>query len=125
MLAALRILFILGIRRVYLLGVDFNMSETDKYHFEQDRHKGSIKGNNATYHQLNQRFTELRPYFEKEDFQVFNCNPNSNLKSFAFLSFEDALHNVLSEFDLVDVRNERTKGLYDITTKEKKQGKGK
>lgn len=125
MLAALRILFILGIRRVYLLGVDFTMSETVKYHFDQDRNKGSINGNNATYQQLNARFTELRPYFEKEDFRVFNCNPGSNLKSFEFLTFEEAMHNILSEFDLVDVRNERTKGLYDTPTKEKKQGKGK
>jgi hypothetical protein len=101
------------------------MSETTKYHFEQDRKKGSIIGNNATYRQLNARFTELRPYFEREDFLVFNCNPDSNLKSFDFLPFEDAVHNALSEFDLVDVRNERTKGLYDTPTKEKKQGKGK
>lgn len=125
MLAALRILFVLGIRRVYLLGVDFNMSETEKYHFEQDRHKGSINGNNSTYRLLNERFAELRPIFEQEDFLVFNCNPASNLKVFDFISFDEALRNALDEFDNVDVAAERTRGLYDINRKDKEQGKGK
>lgn len=125
MLAALRILFILGIRRVYLLGVDFNMSEASKYHFEQDRNKGSIGGNNGTYKLLNKRFSELRPYFEEEDFLVFNCNLESNLRAFEFMPFEDALYRTLSEFDLVDVKNERTRGLYDTPAKDKKSGKGK
>ncbi|MBI5773971.1 MAG: hypothetical protein HZA89_09555 [Verrucomicrobia bacterium] len=125
MLAALRILFTLGLRRVYLLGVDFTMNEQSKYHFEQDRHPGSIKGNNATYQQLNERFAELRPLFEQEDFHVLNCNPASNLKAFDFISFDEAVENVRDEFDFVDVRNERTKGLYDTKTKDKKEGKGK
>src|SRR5882757_1191680 len=37
MLAAVRILFLLGIRRLFLLGVDFQMSATTKYHFDKDR----------------------------------------------------------------------------------------
>jgi hypothetical protein len=122
MLAALRILFILGIRRVFLLGVDFKMDQNRKYHLDQDRHKGSIGGNNATYQQLNARFKELRPYFKKEDFRIFNCNPNSKLKVFDFVSFEAAIQYALEEFDLVDVHNERTDGLYDM---KKEQGNGK
>jgi hypothetical protein len=125
MMAALRILFTLGIRRVYLLGVDFKMDEQTRYHFEQDRNKGSINGNNATYRHLNKRFAKLQPYFKKENFLVYNCNPDSNLKAFPYMPFDTAIQNVLAEFDFVDVSNERTKGLYDTNTKDKELGKGK
>ena len=125
MLAAIRILFILGIRRVYLLGVDFKMDEKAKYHFDQERSKGSISGNNATYQKLNQWFSELRPLFEAQDFQVFNCNADSNLRAFDHRPFDEALQAVLDEFTSVDLANERTKGLYDIKTADKKVGIGK
>ncbi|MCI0541076.1 MAG: hypothetical protein L0Z50_38225 [Verrucomicrobiales bacterium] len=125
LLAAIRILFILGIRRVYLLGVDFKMDENTKYHFEQDRHQGSISGNNATYLKLNEWFAELRPLFEKQDFHILNCNPESNLKAFDFISYDDALLRMLGEFDNVNVASERTNGLYDTSSKDKKLGLGK
>jgi hypothetical protein len=124
MLAALRILFILGIRTVYLLGVDFRMNATVKYHFAQDRKSGSIRGNNATYLKLEKRFAELRPVFEAEDFHVFNCNPHSKLKVFDFVPYEEAVRSCLSEFDFVDVENERTEGLYDTKTDDKRNGMG-
>ena len=38
MLAAMRILFLMGFRNVYLLGVDFEMSEEKRYHFPEERH---------------------------------------------------------------------------------------
>jgi hypothetical protein len=125
MLPAIRILFTLGIRRVYLLGVDFKMDKDTTYHFEQDRASGSISGNNATYPKLNQWFQELRPLFEAQDFQVFNCNPASELKAFDYLSFNEACAKTLSEFDNVDVLKERTQGLYNTRTKEKTLGVGK
>jgi hypothetical protein len=125
MLAAIRILFILGIRRLYLLGVDFKMDGNTKYHFEQDRNQGSIEGNNLTYMKLNERFAELRPYFEKEDMQIYNCNQDSNLRTFQFMPFEQALDFAHNDFRHVDVANERTNGLYETKTEEKETGKGK
>jgi hypothetical protein len=125
MLAAIRILFTLGIRRIYLLGVDFKMDEKTKYHFEQDRKKGSISGNGETYLKLNKWFADLRPLFEAQDLFIFNCNPVSNLKAFDFISFDEALSHVLAEFDNVDLKNERTKGLYDTKFEDKKLGNGK
>jgi hypothetical protein len=116
MLVALRLLFILGIRRVYLLGVDFKMDEKTTYHFEQSRAPGSVGGNNAAYRSLNKWFRELRPLFEEQDFQVFNCNPASNLKAFEHVSFDEACSRALEEFDNVDVGRERTQGLYDTST---------
>lgn len=125
MLAAIRILFILGIRQVYLLGVDFTMDQTQKYHFDQDRTSSSITGNNSAYEQLNSRFTELRPLFEEQNFHIYNCNPASGLKAFDFVTFEDAIREVRAEFGDIDVATERTKGLYDTPAKDKAEGVGK
>lgn len=125
MLPAVRILYILGVRRIYLVGADFNMSPTSAYHFDQARAKGSIKGNNETYEKLNKWFSELRPMLEKNDCHIFNCNPASNLKSFSFITYDDAVDETLSHFDYCDVTRERTAGLYDTKTEDKKLGKGK
>jgi hypothetical protein len=125
MLVAIRLLFHMGIRKIYLLGCDFKMDENSGYHFEQDRHSGSIRGNNSTYNKLNERFDLLRPQFEKNDLQVFNCNPDSGLKSFDFVDYDIALRRCRAEFGNIDIENERTKGLYDIKDEDKKKGIGK
>lgn len=124
MLAAIRILFTLGFRRVYLLGCDFKMDDKTKYHFDQDRHKGSIKGNNETYRLLNDRFKVLRPLFEAQGFHVFNCNPESNLTAFQKIPFSDAIGETVAHMDGVDYPNERTKGLYETKTEDKERGVG-
>lgn len=119
---ALRMLFHLGIRRVFLLGVDFNMSEDKKYHFEQDRHKGSINGNNSSYKIMMKRFEALKPHFAEHGFEVFNCNPDSALKAFPFISFDDAITQATSEMP-VSIAEERTAGLYDRTHKKEEEAK--
>lgn len=125
MLAAVRILFILGVRKVYLLGADFNMTADRGYHFEQARAKGAVNGNMSTYKKLDGWFRELRPLFEKENFNLYNCNPESGLKAFDFVSYKDALEECQAHMDFVDVSKERTKGLYDTKTEEKRKGVGK
>lgn len=122
MLLALRILFILGIRRVYLLGVDFKMDVTTKYHFEQNRSPSSISGNNSTYQKLIVWFRELRPLFEQEGFHVFNCNPESNLRVFDYVPFKKACARILTEFGDINIATENTNGLYDTPREVKKKG---
>lgn len=122
LLPALRILFHLGFRKVFLLGVDLNMTEGSTYHFEQARSKGSVKGNNETYAKLKEWLAELRPLFEKEDFYVYNCNPSSNLKAFDFVPFADAMDDVRAHMDFVDVSSERTAGLYETKAEDKEKG---
>lgn len=124
LLAAMRILFVLGIRMVNLLGVDLNMSATNTYHFDQRRHPGSIRGNLDTYAKLNEWFKELRPIFEAEDFHVFNCNPESRLTAFEHRTYKAALEEAASHVDFVDFENERTRNLYDTETREKEEGVG-
>ena len=130
LLAVIRICYLLGFRRVYLLGVDFEMSETAKYHFEQDRAKGSINGNNSTYRMLVDRFTQLKPYFAQESFEVFQCNEKSKLDVFPKISYEEAIKRVLAEnLQSIDVKNDRTAGLYDrmaqIEKEQKEKAEGK
>lgn len=111
MLAAMRILFILGFRNVFLMGADFKMSETQTYHFDEQRHKGAVKGNLSTYEKLNNEyFPSLKPFFKAEGFNVYNCNTDSGLTAFDFVEYEDAIAFATSK--LGDVDNERTWGMY-------------
>jgi hypothetical protein len=111
MLVAVRLLFHMGIRNLYLLGADLKMDENTKYHFEQDRSKGSINGNNSTYRLLNERFTQLKPIFDSYGFNVYNCNLESNLHAFPKIKFEDAIERVAKHMPIIET--ERTEGLYD------------
>ncbi|MCX6854906.1 MAG: hypothetical protein NTV80_08370, partial [Verrucomicrobia bacterium] len=118
LLASLRILYLLGFRQVYLLGVDFEMSETKRYHFDEGRTSHAIKGNMDTYAKLQQWFTELQPQFKKAGFKVFNCNPQSRLTAFPILSYEAAL--AASHAQIGDHTQERTEGMYSRAEEQKK-----
>jgi hypothetical protein len=97
MLVALRMLFYLGVRRVYLLGCDFRMKHSQpNYAFEQDRSAESVSNNNNTYRVLNVRLNHLKPFFEKEGFDVQNCTPNNELTAFPYVPFEEAIARATS-----------------------------
>jgi hypothetical protein len=53
---------------------------------------------------------------------VFNCNPDSNLKSFPHYPFERAVSEARKLMP-ADMENERTEGLYDRKAKEKEAKK--
>lgn len=112
MLVAIRLLYYLGIRTVYLVGCDFKMDTNTKYHFAQDRTNGSIRSNNNTYNVLKKRFAELKPIFEKNKFNIYNCSPGSHLTVFPFIDFEQAVAN-----SVLDIGVEQTDGLYDRKSK--------
>jgi hypothetical protein len=110
LLPAMRILFLLGFRRVYLLGVDLEMTPEKKYHFAEERTPGSILGNMSTYAHLQAWFMELQPYFLKHKFIVHNCNPASRLTAFPFMPYEEAIAEATAP--LGDFEQERTTGMY-------------
>lgn len=92
LLAGFRLLTVLGFTRIYLLGVDFEMGgENGNYAFEQERTPQSIKGNNQTYEILHRRFDALKPELERFGIKVYNCNPDSKLKTFEFLDYNEAV----------------------------------
>lgn len=129
LLVAIRLAYVLGFRRVFLLGVDFQMSETQKYSFPQDRSISSIKGNNQTYEKLIERFTQLKPIFDREGFEVYQCNHESRLKVFPHIPFDDAVQLCLEEFwhggTPIDIQKENTFGLYDREDRMKKAAEEK
>jgi hypothetical protein len=92
MYVALRLLYYLGIRRVYLVGCDFRMADGQQnYAFAQHRTRASVASNNRLYATLNRRLLLLRPYFEAAGYQVFNCTPDSGLTVFPHLDFAAAV----------------------------------
>lgn len=88
---ALRVLYLLGIRCIFLLGVDFYQAGEHSYHCLQKTTPSSRKRNNLMYQKLAIRLTNLRPLMEQAGLQVFNCNKNSRLKAFDYLSVAEAI----------------------------------
>ncbi len=91
MLVALRIAYLLGFRRVNLLGCDFKMDEKHHYWFDEERTATAIRNNTNSYRIMTGYFEQLRPQFERAGLQVFNCNPQSQLKVFPFADLDTAL----------------------------------
>ncbi|MDP1591144.1 MAG: hypothetical protein Q8M07_25540, partial [Prosthecobacter sp.] len=118
LLASLRILHLLGFRNVYLLGVDFDMSASKRYHFEEGRTPHAVKGNMSTYAKLQQWFTELQPQFKKAGFKLLNGNLESRLTAFPFLPFDEAL--AASGAQIGDHTREKTEGMYTRAAEQKK-----
>lgn len=118
MLVALRLLFYLGVRKLFLLGCDFRMQYgTQNYAFEQDRSRGSVSGNNYTFEVLNTRLRHLLPYFEREGYQIFNCTADSGLTVFPHVSYATAMEHALEGFPQEIV----TAGMYDQKRKKKEK----
>lgn len=121
-LAAIKICYLLGFRTLFLVGCDFKMEMgKQNYAFSQERTKASVNNNNKTYQVLNERFDTLRPIFEENNFFVFNCTPNSGLKSFPFIDFNDAID--IAKSIMVDPSKEETKGLYEKNMNDSKRQK--
>lgn len=89
---AIRLLVHLGIKNIFLLGVDHIM-ETGKggYAFPQGRTPGAAKSNNAHYQIVNEAMGQLRPYLEAKDIHVYNCNKESHCPAWDYLPFEEAV----------------------------------
>lgn len=112
MLVAIKLLYYLGIKNIFLLGCDFKMATDYTYSFEQSRTQGAINNNNRTYQMMKERFELLKPIFEQNNLSIYNCNPESELKVFEFISFEDAIKKAYGEKLPKDLINERTKDMY-------------
>jgi len=93
MIAHFRLLHHIGFRKIYLLGVDFNMQKEQPYCYNRKKEPGAINQNNLLYEALKVRLSALYPLMLKAGLEVFNCNPNSKLEVFPYCSFEDALND--------------------------------
>jgi hypothetical protein len=82
MIDAIRVLFILGVRTIYLFGVDFFQSPEYGYHHTAPKFQAGIENNNRIYRNLSDRFILLRPLMEAAGLFIYNCNPTSHLTAF-------------------------------------------
>lgn len=97
LLAGLRLLHYLGIRTVYMIGVDFAMVPGRSFAWPDDpRWTKFIAANNRYYRYATEMLTELKPVFERAEFNVYNCNPNSQLRVFGYVPYEQAVQHCKS-----------------------------
>jgi hypothetical protein len=101
MLLGIRLMHYLGFRRVYMIGVDFHMTELEQYSFGQKK-----AARNGRYSKENKMLEELKPHFEEHDFKLFNCNADSKCDVFPYVPFEDAIE---------ECRNYVPKEPFDLT----------
>lgn len=86
MLIGLRLLFYLGVRTVYLLGVDYKGRDGLCYGFPCD--KGDRR---RRYKWEGHMLRRLGPEMEKRGLEVYNCNPDTDCDVFPVRLFNEAL----------------------------------
>jgi len=92
----LRIPYYLGIRRLYLIGVDFKMEVGAEYAFAgTSGNKGRALTNQNSYRIAVSWARMLKPIFDAMGYEVYNCNPNSGLDVFDYVPFEFAIKDAI------------------------------
>jgi hypothetical protein len=107
MLAAIHILYLLGFKNIYLLGVDFNMSSDKKYFFPENRGPAAIRNNNKLFKNISSYLKQIKPKLEEKGVHIYNCNPGSKLDVFDFADLNDAI-----EINTIDL-SASTVGMYE------------
>jgi hypothetical protein len=97
MLLALRLLYYLGARTIYLVGVDFRMESGYGYSFGQSRTNDAVESNNAQYWAVNAWLCELQNNgtFARFGLSVYNTFQRSGLRAFPYLPFEQAVEQAV------------------------------
>ena len=104
MLLGMRLLFYLGSRRIYLIGVDFVMDPTvglsDNYAFNENRDDAAVRTNNEQFFVVNKWLVEMQNNgtFERFGLEVFNCFDRSGLRAFSYVPFDEAVEEALKHF---------------------------
>ena len=93
MFLGLRLLHYLGVRRVFLVGVDFDMPEEQHYCYGfREQMEDFREGNNEKYPLIAKMLNDLKnTSFKANKFEVYNCNTRSRLSCFPYVSFIDAI----------------------------------
>jgi hypothetical protein len=104
MLLAIRLLYHLGFRRIFLAGVDFRMqaglAPNGNYSFGELRDDAAVKSNNEQYRIVNTWLCAMvgNNTFEKYGLSLYNVNPVSGLRAFPHVPFGKALETTLEGF---------------------------
>lgn len=98
MLIALRMLYWLGVRTVYLIGADFHMRTEQPYAFSESKGEPACHSNNKKFARLNQWFRDLQPHFAAHGFKVLNATNGGNCDAFERIDFAEAIRQSRREF---------------------------
>jgi hypothetical protein len=99
LLLGLRLLYYLGARRIFLVGVDFFMDPKkdllDNYAFGEERDNNACRSNNAQYRIVNQWLCSMQEngIFDQFGLEIYNCCENSGLRAFPYVPFDVAVDN--------------------------------
>lgn len=104
MLLAIRLLYYLGCRTLFLVGVDFGMTYgvglENNYAFGENRDNNAIKSNNEQYSIVNDWLCRIakKEVFKRFGMEVYNCNEMSCLDAFPYMSFDEAVNKAAENF---------------------------
>lgn len=99
MLAAIKLLYWMGAKDIYLIGTDFRMSEDHKYAFPQDRPPASIQNNRNTYAAMLDRFEALKPHLRKAGLGLHCCVADSPLSAvLGYREYAEAIEDASGRF---------------------------
>lgn len=113
MVAAIRVLYALGFRKIYLVGADFHMKEGQgAYSHNQAASETAARRNNNLFRFLNQElFPALKPELDRVGLEIINTNPDSKLDVFPKVTVEEAFEAIASPWK--SLSRETSDGLYD------------
>lgn len=97
MFSAISLPYYLGVRTLYLVGVDFRMNWDKPYAFEQTKHRGGVIECNKHFRDMVIMFRGLKPKFDEAGYRVFNCYEHSGLADdkglvFPYKPFEECVN---------------------------------
>lgn len=92
-LLGLRLLMYLGASTVYLVGVDFRMTDSSGYSFAQKRDADAAASNNHLFSVVNKWLCTMQEseVFKKFGMAVYNTFERSGLRAFPYVPFEEAI----------------------------------
>ena len=93
MLPGLRLLYHLGARRIFLVGVDFHMRPDHGYSFPQGRTPGASASNTAQFKVVNSWLCQMQENdtFGRFGLELYNTCERSGLRTFPHVPFDRAL----------------------------------
>ena len=100
-MAALKLAYMQGFRRVYLVGCTFFMTSEKAYAFEQKVWQSKVDRNLEQYVLMVSRLTRLGPAMKAKGFEIVNVTPGSHLRLFPCMPLAEAIER--ERIDTVEV----------------------
>ena len=93
MLLGIRLLYYLGCRTIYLLGVDFWMTDDEAYAWKENR-----SGGNRRWVKAESMLRDIDAVSAEAGVQIYNCNPRSQSQVFPYVSYDQAIQHASEPF---------------------------